>query len=125
MADDPQDQEVSPERVAELVSAGDAQLVDVRTGSEHAAGHVGGAQHIPFEELPSRAGDLDESRPVVFYCQSGNRSAAAAQAFAASGWAASTMTGGIAEWAERGLPLEPEGGEVAHMSGLPDASASA
>jgi rhodanese-related sulfurtransferase len=125
MAAEPDDRELAPARVFELVSAGEAQIVDVRTEPEHAAGHVAGDTHIRFEELPARAAELDRSRPVVFYCESGGRSAGAAEAFAASGWRAHTMTGGLAAWAEDGLPLEPDGGEVTHKSGLPDAPASA
>ena len=124
MTVEPEQQEVPPQRVAELMVAGDAQVVDVRTDDEHAAGHVGGAEHIPFDELPSRAGELDQARPVVFYCQSGGRSSSAAQAFGASGWEAYTMAGGLEQWAQSGLPLEPDGGEVTHLSGLPDAPAA-
>jgi rhodanese-related sulfurtransferase len=113
--------EVEPERVAELMSSGEAQIVDVRNDDEYDAGHIGGARHVRFDELTARAGELDQSRPVVFYCQAGGRSAAAAQAFAASGWEARTMAGGLVEWAERGLPLEPEDGRVKPPSGLPDA----
>jgi rhodanese-related sulfurtransferase len=123
-ADPPADHEVPPERAAELLASGEAQLVDVRTESEHAAGHIAGATHVPFDELPARAGELDRSRSLVFYCQGGSRSEAAAQAFAASGWDARTMTGGLDAWAERGLPLEPDGGTVVPMSGLPESPAS-
>jgi len=112
--------EVEPARVAELMSSGEAQIVDVRNDDEYDAGHIGGARHVRFDELTARAGELDQSRPVVFYCQAGGRSAAAAQAFAASGWEARTMAGGLVEWAERGLPLEPEDGRVKPPSGLPD-----
>ena len=45
----------------------------------------------------------------------------AADAFAASGWDAHSIEGGLLAWAEAGLPLEPEGGEVADRSGLPPA----
>jgi rhodanese-related sulfurtransferase len=124
MATDQSDQEIAPEQVAELVSAGEAQVVDVRTPEEYAAGHLAGAEHIPFDELAARAKDLDRSRSVVLYCRSGSRSALATQAFAASGWQAYSMSGGLVEWADRGLPLEPQDGEVASMSGLPETPAS-
>ena len=124
MSVEPEERELPPERVAELLPAGEIQVVDVRTPEEYAAGHVAGAEHIPFDELTARAESLDRSRPLVLYCRSGGRSELATQAFAASGWQAHTMAGGLAEWAERGLPLEPEDGEVATMSGLPDAAAS-
>jgi Rhodanese-related sulfurtransferase len=113
-------QELEPDRVAELAEQGKIQLVDVRTDAEYTAGHLAGARHIPFEELTARVGELDRSRPLLLYCRSGGRSAAATQAFSASGWEAQSMAGGLVEWADRGHPLEPENGHVAETSGLPD-----
>ena len=111
--------ELPHEQVAELVGSDAAQLVDVRTHDEYAAGHVAEARHIPLDELPRAAGALDRSRPVVLYCRGGERSRAAAEAFAASGWDAGSMAGGLLAWVERGLPLEPEDGAVTRPSGLP------
>ena len=93
------------------------QLIDVRTPEERDAGRIpedGG--HIPFDELLARAAELDKERPVVFYCRSGDRSAAAADAFAASGFDAASLAGGIIGWQEAGNPVE---GEIAQPSGLP------
>ncbi len=106
------------------MSAGEVHVIDVRTSEEYAAGHLAGAEHIPFDELAGRAGSLDRSRPVVLYCRTGSRSELATQAFAASGWEARSMAGGLVEWADRGLPLEPEDGRVTAMSGLPEGPAS-
>jgi hypothetical protein len=50
---------------------------------------------------------------VVLYCRGGNRSTMAAEALAAEGYDAVKLSEGIVGWAEAGLPLEPEGGEVA------------
>ena len=111
--------EIAPARVAELLEAGEAQVVDVRTEPEREAGRIAGSSHVPLERLGESAGELDEGRPVVFYCRSGDRSAMAAEAFRASGWEASSMGGGLLAWADAGLPLEPEGGEVTSPSGLP------
>jgi rhodanese-related sulfurtransferase len=76
---------------------------------------------VPLEQVHERAGELDRDKPVVFYCRGGDRSALAADAFQASGWEAHSIAGGLLAWAEQGLPLEPEDGEVAHHSGLPPA----
>lgn len=93
------------------------QLVDVRTAEERAAGRIpDDTAHIPFEELSDRAGEIDRERPVVFYCRSGERSGVAADAFAASGFDAVNLTGGILAWAEAGRPVD---GDVGHPSGLP------
>ena len=115
------EQELEPEKVAKLLTEDGTQLVDVRTGQEHAAGHVAGARHLPLPRLPDEADTLERGKPVIFYCRSGERSATARDAFRASGWEAYTMRGGLVPWRERGLPLEPEGGEVAPRSKLPGA----
>jgi rhodanese-related sulfurtransferase len=100
-----------------LEATGDVQLVDVRTAEEREAGRIpDDTAHIPFEELHARAGELDKGRPIVFYCRSGDRSAAAADAFEASGFDAATLAGGILAWEEGGREVA---GEVGHPSGLP------
>jgi len=104
--------EVSPQRAAELVGEG-AQLVDVREADENAAGHIADSLHIELDRLPSEAGAIDRERPVVFYCRSGSRSALATQAFRAAGYDARNLTGGLLAWRERGLALEPADGVVA------------
>ena len=110
--------QVEPERARELIDSG-AQVVDVRTAGEHAAGHIAGSAHIPLERLDQEAGELDRDRPLVVYCRGGNRSGMAAEALGNSGWDAHSIEGGLEAWAEAGLPLEPEDGEVAPTANLP------
>ena len=116
-----EDRQLTPERVSELAENGGAQVVDVRLDEEWNAGHIKGAVHIPLDTLASRAGEIDRSKPVVLYCRSGDRSDGAADALAASGWEVTSMEGGLVAWVEKGLPLEPDGGEVVAPSGLPPA----
>lgn len=105
--------DLEPERVAELHGRGELQLVDVREGYEHDAGRIAGDRHIELSELSDAAGSLDRDRPIVFYCRSGARSGMAAEAFRASGFDARNLSGGLIAWTERRLPLEPEDGTVA------------
>lgn len=104
------DRELSPQDAAQLLARGEAQLVDVREPYEHDAGRIAGARHVELGELAAEAETIDRERPVVFYCRVGARSAMAAQAFAASGWDAYNLSGGIVSWVVAGLPIE---GEVA------------
>jgi rhodanese-related sulfurtransferase len=104
------ERELSPEIVAELLARGDTQLVDVREPYEHAAGRIAGDRHVQLEALAAEAETIDRERPVVFYCRVGARSGMAAQAFAASGWDAYNLSGGIVGWVHAGLGIE---GEVA------------
>jgi rhodanese-related sulfurtransferase len=113
------ERELAPDRVAEMLEAGQLELIDVRTDEEHEAGHVAGDRHLPIERLAEGAAALDPSKPLVFYCRVGERSAVAADALSASGREAYSMAGGLLAWAERGLPLEPEGGAVSEHGLLP------
>jgi rhodanese-related sulfurtransferase len=114
MASLPDTQEdLSPAEVAELAREGKVELVDVRETYEHDAGHIAGDRHVEMDQLASVAADLDPERPPVFYCRTGGRSAAATEAFRASGLPAHNMGGGLVAWVEQGLPLEPDDGSVA------------
>jgi rhodanese-related sulfurtransferase len=105
--------ELDADRVKEMLDRGEIELVDVREQYEWDAGRIPGARHVELERLAGRAEELPRDRPIVFQCRLGARSAMAAQAFRASGWEAYNLTGGILDWASRGLPLEPDGGRVA------------
>jgi rhodanese-related sulfurtransferase len=104
--------ELPPARVAELLEADRAALIDVRDQDEWEAGHVAGVRRVELTDLPAEAETMDRARPVIFQCRSGNRSRMAAEAFRESGYEAYNMAGGLIAWAEKGFPLEPEGGRV-------------
>jgi rhodanese-related sulfurtransferase len=92
-----------------LMNKQDALLIDLRDPSEYAAGHIIGARHIPFAEVDARAADLkrNKSKPVVVYCASGTRSAAAVAAFKKNGFEqVFSLSGGLAAWKQAGLPTE-------------------
>ena len=110
--------EVSPSEAKSLIDSG-AQIVDIRTDVEYAAGHIPGSRHVPLAEIQSESADLDREKPLILYCRSGDRSEMPADAFAASGWDAHSIAGGLAAWAEAGQALEPEGGSVAENPNLP------
>lgn len=54
-----------------------AQIVDVRTPGEYAAGHASQSRNIPLGELGERTKELDAEAWVIVCCASGGRSAAA------------------------------------------------
>ena len=108
-----------PEQVAALLERGEVEVIDVRADFEWEAGHAPGARHIKIEEIPASAETIDRGRPVIFQCRGGSRSEMVAAAFRESGWDANHMEGGLRAWGQRGLPLEPEGGEILESRGLP------
>jgi rhodanese-related sulfurtransferase len=105
--------DLTPTQVKDGVEEGELVLIDVREPYEWDAGHIPGATHIELERLASRAEEIPTDRRVVFQCRLGVRSAMAMQAFRASGWDAYHMAGGIQEWVDEGLPIEPDDGYVA------------
>lgn len=94
---------------AALVGKNGAQLVDVRTAAEYANGHISGALNLDWTggQLEERAAELDKSKPVLLYCASGRRSAAARQYLKDRGFHdAVDLAGGISSWTAAGKPIE-------------------
>lgn len=89
----------------EHLRASDAFLLDVRGFDEFAAGHVEDAACVPLPDLERRAGELPTNRPVLVMCQSGGRSALAADRLRALGMDNITdVAGGFNAWRQAGLP---------------------
>ena len=95
--------EIDATEAARLAEAGKVLLLDVRENDEWQAGHAPQAKHLPLGELDATA--LGDDRPIVTVCRSGNRSGQAAQALLGAGRDARNLTGGMREWAARGLPV--------------------
>ena len=106
--------DLEPGEVRELGEQG-AQIIDVRRDYEFEAGHVPGARHVEMNDLTAHANSIGKDKPVVFTCRTGNRSGMAAEAFRQGGWDAHNMNGGLVAWADEGLPLEPEDGDVVEV----------
>lgn len=84
-----------------------AVILDVRSAEEFDRGHVPNAIHIPYDELPSRLGELgeDTETPVVVYCESGKRADIAGATLLEAGWTnVSHLVGDMRAWREQGLP---------------------
>lgn len=75
-------------------------ILDVRTPEEFTEGHLENALLIPDYELDARAeAELpDKDTPILVYCRSGRRSAAAAGKLAAMGYSNIHDMGGILDW---------------------------
>ena len=86
---------------ARALVAGGARLVDVRTPREYAAGHMPGAVNMPLDALERRLGELGaRERPVVVYCASGTRSAAAQRTLRRHGFGSVRNLGSWRTWSD-------------------------
>jgi rhodanese-related sulfurtransferase len=100
--------EVDSQLAARLIADRQPFVLDVRTPSEFASGHIEGAVLIPVQALAQRLGELDEvkERPVFVYCRSGNRSTVAARMLVDAGFdEVINLRRGIVEWEREGLPV--------------------
>lgn len=87
----------------------DAQLVDVRTAAEYADGHIAGSRNLDQTsgQLAQNVNELEKSKPVLLYCASGRRSAAARAYLQQQGFTdVVDLAGGIGAWAGAGKPIE-------------------
>jgi len=69
-------------------------LLDVRTELEFNNGHIPGALNIPVDGLRSRLAELPRDRPIVAYCQVGQRGYLATRILMQSGFNVSNLGGG-------------------------------
>jgi sulfur-carrier protein adenylyltransferase/sulfurtransferase len=87
----------------------EALFVDVREQDEWDEGHIPGAVHISRGFLESRIESAvpDKSRPIVVYCQSGNRSLFAGKTLEELGYEnVTSLAGGYTDWKRSGLPTQ-------------------
>jgi rhodanese-related sulfurtransferase len=80
-------------------------LVDVRSASEFATGHIPGAVNIPMDQIEARLDDLHGDVPIVLTCQTGKRARMTAGLLAPCQRQIAVLEGGTKAWADSGLPV--------------------
>lgn len=102
IADPSLTEEISPQRVADLLESGtDFLLIDCREIDEWYFNRIKGARHLPLSEFPeaTRALLQDTANTMVIYCHHGIRSLHATRYLRHQGCASVfSMQGGIARW---------------------------
>lgn len=56
-------------------------MVDVREDYEYEIVHIDGCKHIPLDDVLDNAKELQKAPQLVFYCNTGKKSAAIAHTF--------------------------------------------
>ena len=80
---------IAPRDLMVRIARGEApKILDVRSESEFASGHVPGAINIPFTQVGSRAHEVPptEGQELIVYCGHGPRAYIAARALRSHGW---------------------------------------
>jgi rhodanese-related sulfurtransferase len=101
---------VSAAQATQLINREDALVVDVRDPGEYGGGHILGAKNLPLSRIDSAGKEIAAKRkdkPLIVYCDTGNRSTKAAAALRSQGFSqVLNLSGGLAAWQQAGLPVE-------------------
>ncbi len=98
--------QMSPAALAEALEQGNVQLVDVREPHEWANARIEGATLMPLSRFSPDDVTPEPGKTLVFMCAGGVRSQNAAEAVSHfRKLDAVNLTGGIAAWAQAGLPI--------------------
>jgi rhodanese-related sulfurtransferase len=101
---------ISAAQATQLINREDALVVDVRDPGEYGVGHILGAKNVPLSRIDAVGSEIAPKRkekPLIVYCDDGNRSGKAAAALRSQGFAkAVSLTGGFSAWRQAGLPVE-------------------
>ena len=73
-------------------------LLDVRDQEERENGFIPGSKHIPLNELRGRLSEIPKDKPLVVYCQSGQRSYNACRILMQNGFRCKNLTGAYKTW---------------------------
>ena len=96
---------ISVHELSQLCRSGQKpEIVDVRSETEFAAGHIPGAKCIPLQQLPLRHADLGDG-DLVLVCEAGTRACIAQKNLEQHSGTIPVLEGGTRAWREAGLPL--------------------
>jgi rhodanese-related sulfurtransferase len=101
--------EVGPGEATRMINHDHAVMIDMRTDKEYRDGHVVNAIHVPS---PDNLTPVEKFRdkPVIVYCNSGNRSAGFCSKLRKQGFTSvHHLKGGILGWQKAELPLSRHG----------------
>jgi CRP-like cAMP-binding protein len=81
--------------MASILARQGAVVLDVRMPEEHAERAIKGAQNVPLYTLRESVADFDRSKKYIVYCNTGERSAAAAFILSKLGFQVFALHGGL------------------------------
>lgn len=100
--------ECQPTEAKSWIDQGTAILIDVREDNELMQARIPEAIHLPLSRFDPNGLPETDGKRVAFLCAHGVRSQQVSQYLVANGLLneAYNVTGGIAAWAQAGLPYE-------------------
>lgn len=98
---------IAPATLKQWLEEDRVTLVDVREPSEHAGEKIAGSHLVPLSRFEPTQLPHADGKPVVLYCQTGNRSTEAARHLILAGYESVIhLDGGITAWKQAGQPTQ-------------------
>ena len=95
---------ISAKMLDYYVDRPDTLIIDLREPESYRRSHIRGAVNIPYEEL-SESPPILKEKLLVFYCDRGGASMAAARDYVRKGWKTRSVIGGFAAYRGRNLVI--------------------
>ena len=98
---------VSPQDAVRMMNQG-ATLLDVRSASDFAAGHIRGARNLPSDTLTTGVDGIRrlKDRPIIVYCEHGVAATGAMRQLVQQGFSkVVNLRGGLSAWRAEQLPV--------------------
>ena len=95
---------ISAKMLDYYVGRSDALIIDLRDTVSYHKSHVKGAVNVPYGELENGY-DFPKEKMIVFYCDRGGASMAAAREFVRRGYKTRSVIGGFAAYRGRNLVI--------------------
>ena len=99
---------LSAAEAIQLINRRNAVVVDLRTATDYAAGHLPAARHLALDELQAKIGQIAKNKatPVLLVCQTGLQSNKASHIVKAAGYTeVHVLQGGLTAWQQAGMPV--------------------
>lgn len=97
-----------PIEAVQMMNREGATVLDIRSESDYADGHIINAKNMPAAELKTKHAELKKlaDQPILVYCATGQASLGALKELNTAGVEqAYSLKGGIAAWRSDNLPL--------------------
>ncbi len=89
---------INIEELKEMINAGGLEIIDIREPYEHEDYHIKGDKLIPMSMIPLKIEEIDWTKKVVLYCQTGARSAMIANLLSSKGKDVYDLSPGAYMW---------------------------
>jgi rhodanese-related sulfurtransferase len=97
---------VEPRQATRLLNTENAVMVDIRSTKDFREGHIANSIHLEATQDASSALDKYRNKPLIVYCNSGNRSIGMCGKLHKQGFATVyNLKGGILAWRKAELPV--------------------